>query len=437
VSNLGGGSATSLRFGPDGNGTARYYTSYAGTGGDGVYKITFSGSANQAPTVTNLSANPASRATAPLTTTLTATASDPNGDTLSYVWDFGDGTTRTTTTASTSKTYNNAGVYTASVKARDPSSAESAARTVVIRVGNTPPTAQIVEPANGKTYVVGETITLTGNATDAQDASFPSSAYSWKVILHHDTHTHPFLSQTGNGITFATPAPEDLSAATNSYLEIELTVTDSGGLTNVVSRDILPIKRTLTLQSSPSGRKIEVNGNVFTTPANVTVWPNWNLDVKARNQNQGTSGYRFSSWSDGGAQTKTYVTQNTNATLTANFTQGNFVPSIDVDNNNAFEASTDGVLLLRYLLGFRDAALVAGNVVGVGAERATAALIQSYLSSVLSNLNVDGVSGVTAASDGIIIMRYLRGATDAPLTAGTGATNTPAQAVQAIQGLSP
>jgi glucose/arabinose dehydrogenase len=438
ATSLGNSSATSLRFGPDGNATALYYTSYVGSN-DGVYKIVYTGSGNQAPTVSNLTASPASSANAPLTTTLTATASDPESGVLSYIWDFGDGSpTLTTTTNSTSKTYNTAGVYTASVKARDPAGLESSALTVVVRVGNTPPTAQIVAPVSGKTYVVGETITLTGSATDAQDASFPNSAYSWRVILHHDTHTHPFVNSTpGNGISFVTPAPEDLSAATNSYLEIELTVTDSGGLTSVVTRDIQPIKRTLTLQSSPTGRKIEVNGGVFTTPSNITVWPNWGLNVKARDQNQGGSGYRFSSWTDGGAQAKTYTTQNANATLTANFTQGSFVPSIDVDNNNALEASTDGVLLLRYLLGFRDAPLIAGNAVGANAERNSASAIASYLDQVVASLNVDGRAGVTAQTDGLIVLRYLLGISGAPLTAGTGATITPTQAQNTIQTLQP
>ena len=59
---------------------------------------------------------------------------------------------------------------------------------------------------------------------------------TWEVLLHHDTHTHPYFGPTkGNNLTFKAPAPEDLKAAGNSYLEIRLTVRDSGGLGKLVT----------------------------------------------------------------------------------------------------------------------------------------------------------------------------------------------------------
>src|SRR4029077_5779179 len=40
------------------------------------------------------------------------------------------------------------------------------------------------------------------------------NSLSWTILLHHSTHTHPFLGPvTGNGIPFTTPSPEDLAAA--------------------------------------------------------------------------------------------------------------------------------------------------------------------------------------------------------------------------------
>jgi glucose/arabinose dehydrogenase/chitodextrinase len=444
ATNLGGSSATSLRFGPFGNGTALYYTSYVGSN-DGVYVISYLSSGNNAPTVSALTATPQSSASAPLTTTLQATASDPDANnTLRYFWDFGDGTTSDTATASTQKTYNANGVYVVSVRARDNNFAFSAARSVTVQVGNTPPTPSIATPSAVLLYAVGQTITLAGGATDVEDGTLPVSALTWNVILHHDTHTHPFLTnQVGNNIQFTAPAPEDLSAATNSYLEIRLTATDSAGLSTTISRNIQPNKQNLTVRSTGNGGatvtglKVSLNGTEITTPQTVTTWQGWQLPVIVADQNRGTNGYRFNTWSDGGARSHEYNSPNGDSTLTVNFNVGNFVPLLDVDNNGVNDAATDGVLLMRYLLGFRDATLIAGNAVGANAERTTASAIADYLTATLASFNVDGRAGTLATGDGVIAIRYLLGLSGAPLTAGTGATNDPNTVKSALDALAP
>jgi glucose/arabinose dehydrogenase len=445
VVGLGTNSATSLRFGPDGSGTALYYTSYAGSSADGIWKITYSASGNVAPSVASLTANPASSSGAPLNTTLTASASDPNvGDVLTFFWEFGDGTTSTTSTNTTSKTFNANGNYTVRVRARDDKFAFSNYAETVVQVGNTPPTPTITSPNSGFQYSVGQTVMLTGSATDAQDGPLSASALTWNVILHHDTHTHPFLTdQVGNNIQFQAPPPEDLSAATNSYLEVTLTATDSGGLTTTVTRDILPLKRDLTVQSTGNvgaavtGLKVSLNGTVITTPQTVTVWSGWQLPVTVADQNLGANGYRFNTWSDGGARSHNYNTPNNNSTLTVNFNVAAFVPLLDVDNNGAIEAATDGVLLMRYLLGFRDASLIASNAVGAGAERSSATAIADYLNATLASFNVDGRAGTTATADGLLAIRYLLGLPDAALTTGTGATQSATQIRNALDALKP
>ncbi len=96
-------------------------------------------------------------------------------------------------------------------------------------------------------------------------------------------------------------------------------------------------------------------------------------------------------------------------------------PSLDIDLNNSFDAPTDGLLLLRYMLGFRDAILVDGAI-GSGATRTNAQDIATYLDGVISQFDVDGVTNITSFSDGIIALRYLLNLPNTALIAGTGAT---------------
>jgi hypothetical protein len=79
--------------------------------------------------------------------------------------------------------------------------------------------------------------------------------------------------------------------------------------------------------------------------------------------------------------------------------------ALDADGSGSASAATDGLLIIRYLLGFRDGALVDGAV-GVNANR-NASQIASYLA--LLDLNADGSPNTTisAATDGLLIYRAL------------------------------
>ena len=56
--------------------------------------------------------------------------------------------------------------------------------------------------------------------------------------------------------------------------------------------------------------------------------------------------------------------------------------TLDVDNNGVSEASKDGVLIVRYLLGMRGSALTSG-VIGAGARRSSTVAIETYLGTLL------------------------------------------------------
>jgi glucose/arabinose dehydrogenase len=317
ATNLGGSTATSLAFGPFGPAQALYYTTYAA--GGQVRRISYAQAGNNAPTAV-ASGNPLNGPT-PLTVTFDATgSSDPDGDPLTYFWSFGDGSADVVTTNLTVQhTYNAGGTFTATLRARDSKFAFSNPVTLVVQPGDTPPVPVIDLPTAGATFAVGQTITLHGHATDAEEGTIPDARLSWTVIRHHSTHTHPFLGPvTGNDVTFTGPVPEDLLAATNSYLEIQLTATDLSGATATVTRNIQPRKVDLTFATNPAGLVVNVNDNPLTGPQTVTSWEGWVLDVEApTSQVSGGQTYLFSSWTDGADSVRALTTPAAPATYTA------------------------------------------------------------------------------------------------------------------------
>ena len=325
ASGLGASSAVAMTFGPWEATQALFYTTYAG--GGQVRRI--SSTTNRAPTAT-LTASPRS-GPAPLSVRFDASgSSDPDGQTLSFEWNFGDGIMASGSSIQT-HTYQNPGRFTATVTVRDGAGGTSSA-SATIDTGNTPPVPTINSPTSTTKFSVGQTITLNGSAADAEDGSLPASALTWTVTLHHNTHTHPYLPPTvGNNVTFQAPAPEDLAATTTSYLSIHLTATDSNSATSTVTRTLQPKLVTVTLDSVPSGLTLSVNGTTVSTPRAITSWDKYALALNAATQRDaGATPWLFSSWSDGGAAAHTMMTPASAATVTATFTRATAAsPSAD------------------------------------------------------------------------------------------------------------
>lgn len=92
--------------------------------------------------------------------------------------------------------------------------------------------------------------------------------------------------------------------------------------------------------------------------------------------------------------------------------------SLDIDGNGAGDALSDGMLILRYLFGFRGQGLVNG-VVALDATRTTPEAIMEYLDSIRAiALDVDGNGQVDAFTDGMLIARFLMGFTGDSLING-------------------
>ena len=131
----------------------------------------------------------------------------------------------------------------------------------------------------------------------------------------------------------------------------------------------------------------------------------------------------------------------TSPTLNQNVIAG----SLDIDASNTqtkYDAPTDGLLTLRYLFGMTGNSLVSGVVFGGTATRTDPVAIKTYLDGIRPLLDIDGNNSVNALTDGVLIIRYLLGLTSDVLISGAvdlqlGARKTAADVKNYLQLLMP
>ncbi|MEU0615348.1 PQQ-dependent sugar dehydrogenase [Streptomyces albogriseolus] len=214
-----------MAFGPDG---ALYVLDY----GTGYFNGDHNSALYRIEHVTGGRA-PVAQATADITSGVaplevafsSAGTTDPDGDTLSYAWTFGDGAT--STAADPSHTYTADGQYTATVKVTDPSG-RSATASVRITVGNTAPTVRIDTPADGRIYDFGAAIPFRVTVTDPEDGAVDCSRVKVTFVIGHDSHGHPQTSATGCTGTLRTLADGEHDPNANIFGVVDAEYTDRG-----------------------------------------------------------------------------------------------------------------------------------------------------------------------------------------------------------------
>ncbi len=111
--------------------------------------------------------------------------------------------------------------------------------------------------------------------------------------------------------------------------------------------------------------------------------------------------------------------------------------TLDIDGNGEVKALTDGILAIRYLLGFQAGGDTwIDGALGAGATRTSASLIEDYILTGMNMLDVDGNGETKALTDGILVIRYLLGFPAGGDTwidgaLGSGATRTTAAEIEA------
>jgi glucose/arabinose dehydrogenase len=285
---------TDIETGPDGE----IWYAYFGTGapGDGEVRRIVYTPGNASPRAL-ASATP-TEGSAPLTVAFRGSDStDADGDTLSYRWDFGDGSAPSDE-ANPVHTYDRVGNFTARLTVSD-GRGLSGTTTQTIASGGTRPVPTIVAPGDGSLFRTGDPVVLEGAATDAEEGTLPSNALTWRVTLQHADHEHPHTPLAGAQASFVASRDHD---ADFSY-RITLTATDSTGLSASRTIDVVPQTAAVAITSLPSAAPLSYAGREVTAPhsglgaigADTTV-------SAARSFLAAGRPHYFESWSDGGAR---------------------------------------------------------------------------------------------------------------------------------------
>ncbi|MBF8190311.1 PQQ-dependent sugar dehydrogenase [Nonomuraea sp. K274] len=185
-----------MEFGPDG---ALYVLEY----GDGYFqeneeaqlaRIDYIGHTGNHTPVPAAAAS-VTAGLAPLSVEFTSEGtSDADGDRLSYAWDFDADGTVDSRSPQASYTYEEDGIYNATLKVTD-GDGMSAAASVRIAVGNAAPVVELIRPADGTAFSFGDVVEFEVRVTDDQEVDCANVTVDY--ILGHDDHGHPQTTARG------------------------------------------------------------------------------------------------------------------------------------------------------------------------------------------------------------------------------------------------
>lgn len=240
-SNLG---AVELLIGPDENLHAVYIDLKTRTSQVRRFRAK---SAGNTPPIVEATVDPL-KGNAPLLVNVSASRSvDPDGQPLSFEWDYGDG--QKGSVADDTHRYERPGVYTVVVTVTETTAPFlKGSESFVVRVGVSAPIAVIDSPTPGTLYEVGKTIQFSGHA---EGISGSNVSFLWSVLQIHNEHTHLVTEIEGASGSFI---PTEHTDSTSH--ELCLFVSAGEGLTDTECVRLLGRVSEYTFDSQPKGAPI-------------------------------------------------------------------------------------------------------------------------------------------------------------------------------------
>ena len=301
----GYGAPTQITRGSDGN---IYVSTYNSNNNSyDIRRIRYTANGNQPPKA--VIGGAPTTGPMPLSVVFSSAGSfDPNGQALTYEWDFGDG--GVSTTQNPTHAFTTRGNRVVSLVVMDSLGERSDAAQLTIMVDNHVPSLTINAPPINAPYKVGDSIALNGSANDIEDGNI-SGRIQWTVQLHHGNHVHPnFVIANGAASSFVVPDHGD-----DSWLEICAVVFDLNNTSSGTQcRNLLPQTVQYQLRSAPNSLALTYDSLVQNAPFAVTSIVNSSHQLSAPDTQ---AGYRFVAWSDGGARSRSITILNSNQVLTA------------------------------------------------------------------------------------------------------------------------
>lgn len=198
---------------------------------------------------------------------------------------------------------------------------------------NTAPTPSISSPTSATTWAVGDTVSFSGGATDAEDGALASTSLAWELVLQHCGRTDPAVCHA-HSVETVTGASGSFKAPDHdwpSHLELRLTAKDSAGATGTTKVVLQPKTVELTFATSPTGLSLVVGGDSPTSPHTRTFIVGAGTAIGATSpQALGGTTYAFRSWSQGGAANQLLTVPSTPTTYTATYTAQPAGPSVSL-----------------------------------------------------------------------------------------------------------
>jgi cytochrome c len=134
-----------------------------------------------------------------------AGTADPDGDRITYAWDFNADGEVDSREPNASYTYEENGAYDATLTVTDRSGRKASASVPIIVGNKTPVVTLTTSPAPGEPFAFGQQVTYTVEVTD--DEPVDCNKVRVTYILGHDQHGHPLTSSLGCSGTITTSAP--------------------------------------------------------------------------------------------------------------------------------------------------------------------------------------------------------------------------------------